>query len=273
MERWWVDGQPGGSPAPDDRGLAYADGLFETMAVRGGRPRFLSRHLDRLLAGCARLSLPAPDRSSLSTDLEAACNGVRHGVLKLMLTAGRGPRGYARPPTPSPTVIWGVAGTGPVAAAPIAVRWCATMTPVSPVIAGLKTIGRLEQVLARAEWDDPAIAEGLMASTEGWVVGATAGNVFLVEEGRLVTPSVARCGVAGVMRGLVIDTARAAGLEVRVTDVSPATLAAASELFVTNALTGLRPVCRLDGHDRDPGPVSRQLQALLADAGVDECAG
>jgi 4-amino-4-deoxychorismate lyase len=143
----------------------------------------------------------------------------------------------------------------------IVVRMCDTPLGLNPRLAGLKHLNRLEQVLASAEWDDPGIAEGLMSSLDGRIVCATAANVFLVRDGRLVTPAIRDCGVAGVMRGVVLDAARELALEVEVTDVAATALAAADELFLTNAITGVRPVGEVLGVRRytAPGPITRVL--------------
>ena len=273
MERWWINGQPGRSVDISDRGLAYADGLFETMAIRNGKPRFLAHHLDRVLGGCGRLGLPVPGRDSLAAGLSVAAEDVQHGVLKLIITRGTGPRGYALPGKVSATVAWSTTATESRRAMPVEVRWCETMASANPAIAGLKTLDRLDQVLARAEWSQPGVDEGLMTSTDGWLIGGTASNVFLVSGDRLLTPSVGRSGIAGVMRRVVIEAARRAGLSVRVADLPPSAVAAAAEVFVTNALTGIRPVHRLGRQTWESGPVTRQLRNLLVSLGVQECAG
>lgn len=273
MERWWINRKPGRGIDVTDRGLAYGDGLFETIAIRDGKLRFLARHLDRLLEGCGRLRLPAPDRQSLATDLAAAAEGIPHGVLKLILTRGPGPRGYGPPAAPATTVAWGTAATEPQPSQPLEIRWCETMASANPRTAGLKTLSRLDQVLARAEWSQPEISEGLMTSTEGRLIGGTASNVFLATGDRLLTPSVSRAGIAGVMRSAVLDAARHAGMAVVVADLPPSTVASASEVFLTSALTGIRPVGRLGSLEWSTGPITRLLRERLAAAGVVECAG
>ncbi len=256
-----------------DRGLAYGDGLFETIAIRAGQARFLSFHLDRLLAGCSRLRIAAPELTSLKSNLAAAVSGVRHGVLKVIVTRGPGPRGYSLPVQPLTTVAWGTAATPVLPSLPIEIRWCETMTSVNPAAAGFKSLGRLDQVLARAEWSQPEVAEGLMTTTEGHLIGGTASNVFLVAGVRILTPAVHRAGIPGVMRRVVLETAKKAGIGILEGQLAPSEVANASEVFVTNALTGIRPVRRLGAQTWPTGPLTRQLQQLLAAAGVTECAG
>jgi len=133
----------------------------------------------------------------------------------------------------------------------------------NPALAGIKHCNRLEQVLARREWTDPGIAEALMFSSSGALVSGTMSNVFLVRGSKVLTPCIDRCGVAGVMRGLVLEIAPAAGISVEERRLEAADLAAAEELFLTNALTGIRPVRELDGVRLAVGPVTRRLQAQL----------
>lgn len=259
-----IDGVPAATVALADRGFQYGDGVFETLAVRDGRPEFWTRHLARLAAGCARLGLPAPDAGLLADEAAMLCRARARAVLKIVLTRGQGGRGY-RPPQPcAPTRALGAypwpADAGPLA--PVAVRWCAHPVSVNPRLAGLKHLNRLDQVLARAEWDDPAIAEGLMATPDGALVEATAANVFLVCNGRLLTPALDRAGIAGIVRALVFEGAVRHGRIVTEATLTRADVLAADELFLCNSIYGLRPVARLDAHVWPaPGPVTRALAA------------
>jgi 4-amino-4-deoxychorismate lyase len=136
---------------------------------------------------------------------------------------------------------------------------------MNPLLAGLKHLNRLEQVMACAEWDDPGIGEGLMLSTDGRLISATAANLFMVEAGRLVTPAIRDCGVAGIMRQVVLAAATDRGLPADVEDVHPDRLATADEVFVTNAVIGIRPVMELTGMRRwTTGEVTRSLMACTA---------
>jgi 4-amino-4-deoxychorismate lyase len=125
----------------------------------------------------------------------------------------------------------------------------------------MKHLNRLEQVMACAEWNDPAIAEGLMSSVDGRLVCATASNLFLVRDGKLLTPDIRDCGVAGVMRSVVLDAAHDLGIDVEVTDIDAADLEDAQEIFLTNVITGVRPVGTVLGVRRfeSPGEVTRAL--------------
>ncbi|HSN73136.1 MAG TPA: aminotransferase class IV, partial [Steroidobacteraceae bacterium] len=147
--------------------------------------------------------------------------------------------------------------------APITVRWCSTQLGRNPGLAGIKHLNRLEQVLARAEWSDVSIAEGLMLDTEGEIVCGTSCNVFAVIDGSLTTPDLRYCGVAGVMRRQVLSVAAALGIAVNEAPLRPDELARASEVFVTNAIAGIRPVGRLAELEWPIGATTRRLARAL----------
>ncbi len=270
-----INGAPGEAVSVHDRGLHYGDGLFETVAVAEGRPLLWERHLARLSAGAARLHMPMPEAATLTDEAHQLCHGHARAVLKVLLTRGSGGRGYAPPHAVLPTRVlavypWPAAVHGR-ADAGVRVCVCRTRLGSNPALGGIKHLNRLEQVLARAEWSQE-YAEGLMLNGEGDVIEGTMSNVFAVLDGGLVTPDVACCGVAGVMRALLIERARAI-LPVDVTRVPLADLVRATEVFLTNSIIGIWPVTQLVGaapgggaRTYPVGPITRQLQQRIADA-------
>lgn len=243
-----------------DRGLAYGDGLFETVLVVGGRAPLWSRHMARLSAGCDRLQLPTPDVQTLVDDVAAVCEGLARAVVRITLTRGCGPRGYAPMRDSAPTRIV-AAFPAPVGdtdrfAEGIEVRWCSLRVSEQPLLAGIKHLNRLEQVLARSEWSDPAIAEGLLCDGRGRVISATAANLFAVIDGRLVTPDLGRCGVAGVARAELLSLRP----DCEIRDLGMDELMSADEMILTNSVRGVMPVTRLDALRWPVGAVARQAQ-------------
>jgi len=276
MKNWLINGETDDRIAVNDRGFIYGDGLFETIAVRDGQLRFLDYHLDRLLQGADRLGIPAPERGVLTGEAGGLAAGHAYATLKIILTRGAGRRGYAPPDPAMPSRLMGMLpGTRPARHKyrdGIIARHCRTPIGRSPATAGLKTLGRLEQVLARAEWQAPSISEGLMSTADGFLICGTMSNLFLVQDGALVVPDLATCGIDGVMRRVVLDRADRMGLRWCVRDVPREVLECADEVFVTNSLIGLWPVRRIDSISYPVGPVTRDLLAELAAAGVSECA-
>ena len=251
-----------------DRGLLYGDGVFETLLVEQGRPLFWERHMTRLQASCRRLAIASVNTGLLSAEAGKLTAGHGRCVLKIIITRGTGGRGYGPggcgDPTrvlqrhPSPDYPDACSRDG------VRVRFCRTRLSHNPRLAGIKHLNRLEQVLARSEWDDPGIPEGLVFDVDDRLVEGTMSNVFMIMNGRLVTPELSRCGVAGVMRSVVMDLAGQLGLPVRTVNVAADELAQADEVFLTNSLIGIWPVRQIDTRDYAIGPVTRQLQTALA---------
>ena len=264
----WIDGRPADTLPASDRGLAYGDGLFETIAVRQGRIALLERHMQRLAEGARRLALPL-DLAPVRAELLAFASELRYGVAKLIVTRGDGLRGYAPPVDARCRRI--LSGNPPPAypsrhrADGIRLFPCATRLAEQPLLAGLKHLNRLEQVLARSEWQDPGYAEGLMCDLSGRPIEGVFSNLFLVRHGELLTPALTRCGVAGVMRAEILERAAAAGIATRVADLDHADLLAAEEVFLCNSQYGIWPVVAFETHVWPVGGLTRKLQLILAD--------
>jgi 4-amino-4-deoxychorismate lyase len=270
MGRRLVNGVDTGGIAADDRGLQYGDGLFETMAAVGGRVRNSTLHMARLGESCRRLHFPALDIEQIETECRDALGEQSSGVVKLVLTRGPGPRGYRPPTEPSITRVVTASAARPTQPTPeaLTVRVCDTRLGQNPALAGMKHLNRLEQVLACSEWSDPAVGEGLMLSMDGRMISGTATNLFLVQDDRLETPDIRDCGVAGVMRQVILRAARDLGIACVERDMGLEALVTATEVFLTNAVAGIRPVRTLLGHGEWPlGTVTRRLLERLAKTG------
>jgi 4-amino-4-deoxychorismate lyase len=261
-----VNGVAGGTVDPSDRGLLYGDGLFETIAVTSGAPRFLDWHFERLERGARALGFPPPDRPLLRSEVEGAGLPAR-GVVKIVLTRGPGARGYRPPRQPAPTRIilllpW-PAGAESAARAGLRLGWCRTRLSRNAALAGIKHLNRLEQVLARAEWDDGVMDEGLMQDDRGHVISATQANLFVRIDDAWVTPKLDECGVEGVMRRAFREWSAARGEPVAERRLTADEVRAARSLAVTNALIGARPVASLDGSPRAIDPAVGEFNAWL----------
>jgi len=266
-----VNGQAQDHIAVADRGLHYGDGLFETIAVTAGRPRLWDRHWRRLSTACRRLGIAQPDPEILGEEARRVCTGVDQGVLKIILTRGEGGRGYRPMQTGRATRIMAMHPWPDYSEANwlrgVAVRVCATRLGGNPALAGMKHLNRLEQVLARSEWDDPHIAEGLMLDNDGHVIAGTMSNLFIVTAQGLRTPVLAACGVAGVMRSVILDLAAELDLAWEEAPLRLEDLHRADEVFLTNALIGIWPVRRIEQRDYSVGSLTEllggRLKALL----------
>jgi 4-amino-4-deoxychorismate lyase len=267
-DRVAVNGLEHASVSALERGLHYGDGLFETIACSGGRARFLSLHLGRLSRGCTRLNIPFSRSEALRSEIEALAAPVPRAIVKVLVTRGpaleRGYRVTGGEEATRVTLRYRWREEDPLAAeAGVRVRIAALRLAENPLLAGLKHLNRLEQVLARQEWTDPGIAEALMFSVSGNLVSGVMSNVFLVQGGRLRTPQVDRCGVAGVMRELVMREAPAVGVALEESRLTADDLMDATEVFLTSSLIGIRPVSWLEGRVWMPGPVTRALKERI----------
>ena len=257
-----------------DRGLHYGDGLFETMAVIDRAPLLLARHMGRLLAGCNRLGIPAPDRATLSDDLDRALAlADRRVIVKIILTRGCGGRGYRDPDSIEPLRI---VTLNPWPDYPpdrwregVHVRVCATRLGRQPALAGIKHLNRLEQILARNEWRDEETAEGLMCDEHGRLIEGTMSNVFLRLRDRIVTPVLDGCGVAGTLRAELMARAVESGLAIEEGTVTLEDLMTADEVLICNSVFGIWPVRSVTGRRFEVGEMAASLNELAALAGYE----
>lgn len=250
-----------------DRGLAYGDGVFRTMPWIEGRIPHWHRHFAKLKEDCERLALACPEQDALYANCEEVGAEQGIGVIKVIVTRGSAGRGYAYPAAPKHTLI--VASSTPPLYPEhyrrngVTVRLCNLVLSEQPALAGIKHLNRLENVLARAEWNDPGIAEGILLDRHGNIVEGVMSNVFLVLGRRLVTPDLTRCGVAGVTRTRILDWAKCNGITVEVRDVPYAELFKADEVFLCNSLIGLWPVRELAGRTWKNDVLTPEIQTFL----------
>ncbi len=236
-----VNGRSARSVSVLDRGLMYGDGVFRTLRVEHGRPLWWEAQIAKLTADAGRLGIPCPSPALWEEDANRLlAASPASAVLKLILTRGPGVRGYRPPALPKPTRL---AMLGPLSAQPdpaveagAHVHLCVLRLSDQPRLAGIKHLNRLEHVLARTEWDDPAIHEGLLLDSKGRVVCGVSSNVFIYRRGSLMTPRLNRCGIAGVARDRLLGRAARLKLDVRETDISLDDLMAADEVMLTNSL-------------------------------------
>ncbi|MDZ7595583.1 MAG: aminodeoxychorismate lyase [Thiobacillus sp.] len=263
-----VNGQGSDTVSALDRGLAYGDGVFRTLCTQSGQPLWWRDQYAKLAADAAALALACPDEAGLLAEVcQVAETG--QGVVKIMLTRGAGARGYAPPAAQACTRIVLSTPLPPHArsdaAVDIAARWCTLRLARQPRLAGIKHLNRLENVLARAEWDDPEIFEGLLCDDGGTVIGGVMSNLFWVRQGELFTPDLSQCGVAGVARSRLLRAATRRGIRTHVGHFPPDAILAADEVMICNSVIGVRRVARLDDVTWSPAGWTDILKTALDD--------
>lgn len=262
-----------------DRASAYGDGLFETIAIRDGEARFWGTHMARLQMSCEKLGIACPSETEIRTRFESALsNGdvdLTFATARLVVAAGKSKRGYRRDPDSEPELSFDLFPATPLpkeyASGGVVVRKCKLRLAEQPALAGMKTLNRLEQVLARSEWEDPQIFEGILLDTSDRLICGTMSNVFTVINSEICTPALDRCGVAGTMRSHVMRLLQEHGTNISERDISVNELSDASELFLTNSQFGVLPIRALDEATTAIGPMTRRAQSLVAATGVPEC--
>lgn len=251
-----------------DRGLAYGDGVFRTLTIRKGRLQYWERHYAKLSADCARLALAVPDEALLRRECQLVSYVPPDCVVKIIVTRGEGARGYAISEQTHPTriVMHSALPCYPSENQDVGikVRLCGIRLAEQPILAGIKHLNRLENVLARAEWNDPWIAEGLLLDPYGNVIEGVMSNLFLVRRGVLITPDLSRCGVAGVTRERILDWAQQVGIATEIRAVPFDELLDADECLVCNSLIGVWQVRELENRRWGSGVLTPQIREFLA---------
>lgn len=251
MTQILINGEEKETISAFDRGIQYGDGLFETMAVLNGKIPLWDLHWERLNKGCEQLSIISPGKEILEKEIATLCadKDENQFIIKIIITRGVGERGYRFSGVQNTTRI---ISCFPLVDYPmsyqtdgVTVRYCETTLSENKKLAGIKHLNRLEQVLARNEWDTDDYQEGLMLTTQGHIIDGTMSNLFAVKDKKVFTPDLSLCGVSGVMRKTIINLAKELELPVYEKTFTKSELEDADELFLTNSLFGIWPVKKI----------------------------
>ena len=193
-----------------DRGLNYGDGVFETIQIRNGVALLWQQHLARMRHGAARLKIPFNDTTAalFFSDFAVLVNQFSGtGVLKLVLTRGNAERGYkiVDNPVTRITTLSSMPDLADLQCDGVSVLLCQTQLARQPLLAGIKHLNRLEQVMARSEWSHNGITEGIVCDTDGFVIEGCMSNLFWIKGNTLFTPTLSHSGVRGVIRNLLLE--------------------------------------------------------------------
>jgi len=272
MSVWWGGAARGDDEVPltNDRALLLGDGLFETVLVGTGRAVRLRAHLDRLARSAARFAIPLPP--DLAATLAAAVPALWHrdgrparGALRVTVSRGAG-RGLAVPPgAPGLVVSFAALPDAPAPAAAAVVLDAPRVDPRDP-LAGHKVVSAMHRVEARRAANAAGADVALLVTTDGDVCEADAANVFAVLGGVAVTPPLDRGVLPGITRRACLDALTRAGRSCAEQRLSRDEIAAASELFLTSSLGGVRPLRRVGATTVPaPGPMAQWLARCIAE--------
>ena len=245
-----INGNHTSEIALNDRAVHYGDGLFETIAIQNKQILCFDEHLSRLEKGCKRLKIPIPDKDIIRDEVTSLINTTDQGVIKIIISRGQGGRGYKIPDDTAPTRIitlfpWPdyhkkFPTTG------IKTKVCDFRYARNPVLAGIKHLNRLEQILARSEWTNDAISEGIVMDTDNFVIEGTMSNIFCINNTTLYTPDLSLCGIEGIIREKIIDMADKMKFSVEIKNITLEFLLNTDEVFLCNSLIGVWPVNLID---------------------------
>lgn len=243
--------------SPHDRGLAYGDGLFETMLAVNGEIPWWTAHWQRLADGARRLAITLPEQHVIRQAAEQLAENQRC-VLKIILTRGESGRGYLPGDGPATCIVSSYPAPTELPQL-LSLFWCKTVIAEQPALAGIKHLNRLENVLARRECALAGHPEGLMCDSQGRVICATSANVFVFLDGRWITPDVSACGIAGIARAWLLDNVGS----VMIGNLESEKIQSADAVFLSNSVRGIMPVAQIGGKRFECSEALDDMQAFF----------
>ena len=242
VQSYLINGSFDATISPFDRGFAYGDGVFRTLVMRNGVPESWPQHYQKLVADCAAINIVCPSAELLMSDLQQLFTLDEVAVAKIIITRGEGNRGYSPPPITAPMRVVTKSAMPEYPESRFSdgvnLHVCETRLAAQPLLAGIKHLNRLENVLARMEWHSPDIADGIFLDTNEHVIECTAANIFARFGDTLITPSLTNCGVAGITRQRIIELAHTLSLKIKIEAMSLEKLFSADEVIICNSLYG-----------------------------------
>lgn len=247
----FVNGKIADTIAISDRGLAYGDGCFTTALIMSGKVIMLAQHLERLVQQSQQLGLPTFDVCALENNMLSASIGIRIGIVKVIITSGSGGRGYSRIGVEQARVIISVHDYPSIypqwQKEGICVGISELKLGINPMLAGIKHLNRLEQVLLRAELDKRSENDLLVSDINDNVIECCSANVFWLMAGQWQTPLLTTAGVAGLMRANILQNNN----DIQQGHYTLSALNNIDAMFISNAILGIVPVKVFNGKKLD----------------------
>jgi len=255
-----------------DRGFAYGDGVFRTMQMRDGQPVSWPFHYQKLVADCAAIGIVCPSAELLMSDMQQLfpIDEFDDGttlVAKIIVTRGEGERGYAPPAVTVPTRVV-IKSAMPQYATinyehGVRLHVCETRLGAQAKLAGIKHLNRLENILARMEWRDESIFDGLLLDQQGHVIECTMSNIFARFGSHLYTPDLSQCGVAGITRQRILGLENVLGLSAYTAALPLERLLQADEVVICNSLYGAFQVRSINAHTWNQQKLAPTIRNIL----------
>lgn len=271
MTKVWVNGRlfdpEQATVSVFDHGILVGDGIFETVKATHGEPFALTRHLRRLARSAAGLGLPEPDLDALARgtlEVLAAAPKWPLGRIRITYTSGPGPLGSDRGNDgATATIIAAEQKPFPAAAEVTVVPWPRNERGA---LTGLKTISYADNALALAYAKERGGGEAIFGNLAGNLCEGTGSNIFVVKDGRLITPPLSSGPLAGVTRALVLEWCGGEEEDLRLED-----LYGVEEAFLTSTTRDVQPIRAVDGRElaAAPGPITSKAMEVFAARGAE----
>lgn len=267
-----VNGEPSFLIPVEDRGFAYGDGVFRTIRMLGGIPQQWQLHYQKLSADCAAIGIVCPSAEMLMSDmtrlfLQDALDDKTQSVAKIIITRGIGKRGYKPSAVNSPMRVVMKLSMPEYSEAffsdGVAMRVCDLRLAIQPRLAGIKHLNRLENVLARMEWQDEQFFEGLLLDLDDHVIECTMSNIFCRFDDMLETPLLNKTGVDGITRQQILQVAKTLSLNVKETTMTLSRVLAADEVVICNSLFGVVQVNAINETTWPVMPLAARLRSAI----------
>ena len=267
-----VNGSFNQAISPFDRGFAYGDGVFRTIKMQGGLPEYWPQHYQKLVADCAAINIVCPSAELLMSDIAQLFSAdaeatEKSAVAKIIITRGEGNRGYTPPAITAPMRVVTKSDMPDYPESRftqgVTLTVCETRLAAQSQLAGIKSLNRLENVLARMEWNDQNIADGILLDVQGNVIECTAANIFACFGDTLMTPSLQQCGIAGITRQRIIELASTLKLKTSIEMFDLQKLLAADEVIICSSLYGAWQVRNINQKAINAGKLAANIRAAL----------
>ena len=238
----------------NDRSIHYGDGLFETILCNDNNLYYWQQHFQRLQTSAEQLKITCPPEQVFLDDITKLLTGNDSRsacAIKIIVSRGTGERGYkfSKNTAVNRLVMLSSldAGHSSVLSRKLLqgeLFICRQQVSINENLAGLKHLNRLENVMARNEWDAGYI-DGLMLNANQHVIEGSMSNLFAITGDQLFTPDLKLSGVNGIMREMIIDLAGKIDIKTTVTNLTIDEISTMDELFITNSLLGMKAVTKL----------------------------
>jgi len=254
----------------NDRSIHYGDGLFETILCNNDKLYYWSQHFQRLQASAEQLKIACPPEQVLLDDIAKLLDknkpetksAIKPGpesaaacAIKIIVSRGAGERGYQFSKNTAASRFVLLSALEADHSSLLSHQLlsgelfiCKQQVSINENLAGLKHLNRLENVMARNEWNDKTknnIIDGLMKNANQHVIEGTMSNLFAIKDRQLFTPELGLSGVKGIMREIIIDLAGKSNIKTSLINLTMDDLTAMDELFISNSLIGMKAVTKL----------------------------